>query len=116
MWLTDTTLNVGTSIIASVGMGVGIDYAIHYYSRFRLAFQECEDYPAAAIIALERTCRPIMFNALAVGTGFIALMFSEYDIIHDVGWITSLSMFTTAFASLMLLPVLICIFKPGVAR
>lgn len=114
MWAFDITLNIGTSIIASVGMGVGIDYAIHYFSRFKLLLKRGEAYNNAIIRAVTLTSRAILSNAAAVGLGFMVLLFSEYLVIANIGWITAVSMFTTAFGSLVILPALLAIFKPSV--
>ncbi|MCP4404168.1 MAG: RND family transporter [bacterium] len=115
MWFFDISLNIGTSIVAAVGMGVGIDYAIHYYSRFRLLFQESRNYDAALIRAIAESSRAILSNAVAVGLGFLVLIFSEYYAVVNIGWITALSMLTTALSSLVLLPSMLAIFKPRVA-
>ncbi len=114
MWLFGVTLNVGTSIIASIGMGVGIDYAIHYYSRFRLLLRDGLSYEDALVQAFMQTSRPILSNATAVGLGFLVLLFSEYQIIGHVGWITALSMYTTALSTLLVLPAMLALFKPQV--
>ncbi|MBU2513533.1 MMPL family transporter [bacterium] len=114
MWAFDITLNIGTSIIASVGMGVGIDYAIHYFTRFRLLFRQTGDYQESLIHAISGTSRAILSNASAVGIGFLVLLFSEYGVIANIGWITAVSMFTTACGSLIVLPSLLIIFKPQI--
>ncbi len=114
MWFFDVTLNVGTSIIASVGMGVGIDYAIHYFSRFKLFLKMGGEYNESIINAVSQTSRAILSNAAAVGIGFLVLLFSEYGVIANIGWITAASMFTSAFGSLIILPSLLAIFKPSV--
>lgn len=114
MWLFDVTLNVGTSIIASVGMGVGIDYSIHYFTRFRLVLQRGETYDEALVKAVAETSRAILSNAGAVGTGFLVLLFSQYLVIANVGWIVAISMFTTALGSLVVLPALLSIIRPRV--
>lgn len=114
MWIFGVTLNVGTSIIASVGMGVGIDYAIHYFSRFRFILRETGDYQASLIKAIAETSCAILSNASAVGLGFLVLLLSEYQVIGNVGWITALSMFTTALSSLIVLPAILSIVKPKV--
>ncbi|MDY0095141.1 MAG: efflux RND transporter permease subunit [Candidatus Vecturithrix sp.] len=116
MWLTGIALNIGTSILGSVGMGVGIDYAIHYFSRFRLLFGQAQAYDEAIIQAVAETARPILSNAVAVGLGFLVLFFSEYQVLANVGWITALSMFTTALSSLIVLPALLSLLKPSVKK
>ena len=115
MWLFRIELNIGTSIVAAVGMGIGIDYAIHYYSRFRLLFKETQDYSASLVQAVAETSRAILFNAFAVGMGFMVLIFSEYYAVANIGWITALSMLTTALSSLLALPAMLALFKPKIA-
>ncbi len=114
MWLFDVSLNVGTSIIASVGMGVGIDYSIHYFTRFRRILKSGESYDDALVKAVAETSRAILSNAGAVGIGFLVLLFSKYLVIANVGWIVALSMFTTALGSLVVLPALLSIIRPRV--
>lgn len=113
MWLFDVTLNVGTSIIASVGMGVGIDYSIHYSTRFRRILNSGVPYNEALVKAIAETARAILSNAGAVGIGFLVLLFSEYLVIANVGWITAVSMSTTSIGSLTVLPALLAIFRPN---
>lgn len=115
MWTLGITLNVGTSIVASVGMGVGIDYAIHYFSRFRILLSQKDSYDTALLHTIVETSRSILSNAAAVALGFLVLIFSKYNAVLSVGWITALSMVTTALSSLVVLPAMLAIFKPKVA-
>ena len=116
MWFFGISLNIGTSIVTAVGMGVGIDYAIHYYSRFRRVYQENQDYNATLIRAIAETSRAILSNAVAVGLGFLVLVFSEYYAVANIGWITALSMLTTALSSLVVLPAMLAILKSKAAE
>lgn len=112
MWLTNTTLNIGTSIIASVGMGVGIDYAIHFFQRYKTVYSELNDNEQAIIKTINDSYKPILTNALAVGLGFLTLLFSNYFIIAEIGWITGISMLTTAVCALFILPAYLAVFEP----
>ncbi len=107
MWLTDISLNPATAIIASVGLGVGVDYAIHYFHRFRSHYLRSGKYQQSIVSAVVESAKGILSNAVAVGIGFLVLLFSAYRIIMDMGWIIALSMITTALLSLTVLPVLI---------
>ncbi len=95
-------------------MGVGIDYAIHYFSRFRLLLKEINEYETALVKTVAETFQAILSNATAVGLGFLVLLVSEYQVIANIGWITALSMFTTAFSVLLILPAILAIVKPNV--
>ena len=109
-------LNIGTSIIASIGIGVGIDYAIHYFQRFKYLYFEYSDYGKAIGQAIQESARAILSNASAVGFGFAVLMISTFKVFFNLGWIISLSMFTTALNALIILPALLFIIKPKVKK
>jgi len=114
MWIFGITLNVGTAIIASIGMGIGIDYAIHFFSRFKYIYKENQNYDQSLVLTIMETYKGILFNGLAVGIGFLVLVFSEYYAIASLGWMVSLSMITTALSSLIILPAILATFKPKV--
>ena len=107
MWIFNVSLNPATSIIAAVGLGVGIDYSIHLYSRFQYLYRKNGQKEESIVNAVVETSRGILSNALSVGLGFLILLLSAYRIINDMGWIIALSMATTSITSLVLLPVLL---------
>ncbi|MBN2657861.1 MAG: RND family transporter [Spirochaetales bacterium] len=113
MWLFHVSLNPATSIISAVGLGVGIDYSIHLYSRFRFLYKKSGRKEESIINAVVETSRGILSNALSVGLGFLILLLSAYSIINDMGWIVALSMLTTSLTSLVLLPVLLSFIIPS---
>ena len=82
--------------------------------KYRLLFREGQTYDEAIVQAVAETSRAILSNAFAVGLGFLVLLFSEYQVLANVGWITALSMFTTALSSLIVLPALLSLLKPAV--
>jgi predicted RND superfamily exporter protein len=114
MWLFGVPLDITTSTIASVGIGVGIDYSIHFFQRFKYHYLQLNDYTESVKKTIIDSGKPIMSNALAVGLGFAVLMFSNFKIIFDLGWIVAFSMLSTALNALIVLPVLIIIIKPKV--
>ena len=115
MWAFGVSLNPATSIVASVGMGVGIDYAIHYYSRFKKLYQMSSDFTPSLIDAAVQSSSGIIMNALSVGVGFLVLAFSKYTIIRHMGLIVAFSMVTSAIGALTILPALLAIFKPKIS-
>jgi hypothetical protein len=103
MWLFNISLNPATAIIAAVGLGVGIDYSIHVFSRLQLLRDKGGSFQSCLVNAVAESARGILSNALSVGIGFLILLFSVYRIINDMGWIIALTMMTTSLASLILL-------------
>ncbi|MBN2545848.1 MAG: MMPL family transporter [Spirochaetes bacterium] len=116
MWIFNVPLDVGTSVIASIGIGVGIDYAVHLRQRFKLNYLKYENYKIAVKNAINESGPGILSNAFAVGVGFLILTFSSFRIIFDIGWIITLSMFTTSFSALLVLPSFILIVKPKIKK
>lgn len=113
MWFFDVSLNPATAIIASVSLGVGVDYAIHFISRFQLELKRSEGNDSIINLiscSAKHTMIPILTNALAVGVGFLVLLFSSYQIIVDMGWVIALSMLTTALSSLVVLPMFLSMY------
>lgn len=110
MWLMGIKLNPATAIIASVGLGSGVDYGIHYYSRLYNAFKMGYNKRRCILIAFNESFKGIMINALSVAFGFMILIFSQYQVITDLGIVIALTMIVSSFATLVLLPILFYIF------
>jgi predicted RND superfamily exporter protein len=105
-------LNLGTSMVASVSVGIGIDYTIHYMEAYR------REYLAggAAGDFLRRTFavsgKAILINAISVGAGFAVLTFSQFVMLKDLGLLIALTMATSAIVSLTVIPALLSLIKP----
>ncbi|MCB9478690.1 MAG: RND family transporter [Deltaproteobacteria bacterium] len=100
-------LNIGTALIASICIGIGVDYGIHFIHRFRL--ERSRD--AGLIDALDHTMdtvgRAIILNALAVGLGFAVLVFSNFVPIINLGILMPMMMLASAFGAMIIIPTII---------
>lgn len=65
MGLTDSPLDIGSVMTASVALGIAVDATIHLLSRFRFQFRQGLTRHAAAAKAL-KTCGPAMWQTTAV--------------------------------------------------
>ena len=110
MGLFGIRLNLGTALIASLTVCIGIDDAIHFLEFFKYEFKKGEHG------ALRRTfiaCgKAICITALSVGAGFAVIAFSSFKIIFEFGLLTAICMLTTTIVSLTVIPVLLTVFKP----
>ncbi|NLM40554.1 MAG: MMPL family transporter [Firmicutes bacterium] len=101
-------LDAVTSIIASLVMGIGIDYAIHYVSRFRLERDAQPSFEAAVHNTSITSGRAIIYNAIALVAGFLVLAFSEsFRAIAIFGYLMALTMVVSSAATLLIIPVLL---------
>ncbi|MDR2109713.1 MAG: MMPL family transporter, partial [Spirochaetaceae bacterium] len=107
-------LNIGTSMVASVSVGIGIDYTIHYLEAFK------REYRTGRSDFLRRTFttsgKAIIINAISVGAGFAVLRFSQFNMLADLGLLITLTMATSALISLTVIPVLLSLINPKFIR
>ncbi|MDC7823582.1 MMPL family transporter [Pseudomonas sp. BLCC-B13] len=104
MALSGTDLDIGTSIIAAISFGIGIDYAIHVIAAMRHSPGSAQQ---ATQYALRHTGKPILINTLALGLGFLVLCLSGYQSLVNLGIFISLTMLFSALFALLVLPVFV---------
>jgi RND superfamily putative drug exporter len=105
------TLTLSTML----GLGLGIDYALFFVSRFR---EELEHYPTAE--AVPRTVatagRSIFFSGTAVLIGLSGLLFFPFMFMRSIGVAGVVVVFVSVTAALTLLPALLGVLGPWVNR
>jgi len=117
-------LGIGTSMFASVAIGLGVDFAIHTIDRLRSLYQETERKEKAehgnqkieltdVIKAFyPSTGRALLFNFLAIACGFGVLISSKVVPLNNFGTIVVLAVSMSFIASMTLLPAMVKIFRP----
>jgi putative drug exporter of the RND superfamily len=105
------TLTLSTML----GLGLGIDYALFFVSRFR---EELESFPTAE--AVPRTVatagRSIFFSGTAVLIGLSGLLFFPFMFMRSIGVAGVVVVFVSVTAALTLLPALLGVLGPNVNR
>jgi predicted RND superfamily exporter protein len=104
-------LNLGTSLIAAIALGIAIDSTIHYMARLNLELRGETDQQAAITRTLGRVGAPIVYATVALALGFLTFAFSTFIPIQDFGRLSSLTMVTALGANLVLLPALLASVK-----
>ncbi len=105
-------LNIPTSIVGSVAVGVGIDYAIHYINNARLNAGNYYTIDELYLHTSTTSGTSIFFNALAVTAGFLVLLFSNFIPFTTLGFLVALTMVTSALGSLIFIPAILKVYKP----
>jgi RND superfamily putative drug exporter len=105
------TLTLSTML----GLGLGIDYALFFVSRFR---EELDSYPPAE--AVPRTVatagRSIFFSGTAVLIGLSGLLFFPFMFMRSIGVAGVVVVFVSVLAALTLLPALLGVLGPRINR
>jgi predicted RND superfamily exporter protein len=104
--------NIETMMISSIIIGVGVDYAIHFIYAYRRRLAWGDDYDQAIPEAMGTSGLAIAYNSLIVAAGFAVIMLSQFVSIRHMGALISLTMLTTAFGALTLLPLVFVNLKP----
>ncbi len=97
-------LDAITALIASIVLGIGIDYSIHFVSRYQRLRQDGTEPQAAVLETMHTSGRAILFNSLAVALGFLVLLFSSFWPVIHIGWMVAINMVLAALFTLVLLP------------
>ena len=105
-------LNLGTSMVAAVAVGVGIDYTIHCLEAYKREYKAAAGKPGFLHKVFSDSGKAIIINAVSVGAGFAVLLFSSFVILSDLGLLIALTMVSSALASLIVLPALLAVIKP----
>jgi predicted RND superfamily exporter protein len=104
-------LNMGTSLIAAIALGIAIDSTIHYMARLNLELRGETDQGAAIGRTLSRVGAPIIYTTVALALGFLTFAFSSFIPIQDFGRLSSVTMVAALGANLVLLPALLASVK-----
>jgi hypothetical protein len=105
-------LDVATSMVASIAIGIGVDYTIHFISAYNEHRKKTDDLEEVTKQTLISTGKAIIFNAVSVALGFLVLMFSNFEPLVNLGMLVAITMLTSSMGALIVLPVLLGIFKP----
>jgi hydrophobe/amphiphile efflux-3 (HAE3) family protein len=75
--LTNTPLNLSTSLIGSITLGIAVDDTVHYFARFAREARQLGDERKATAATLSALIRPVVFTSLGLIAGFLVLTTSE---------------------------------------
>ncbi len=105
-------LNIGTAMVASFAIGIGVDYTIHLLAAYHKCFLKTKGSGQFLYLTFLGSGKAILFNAVSVGAGFAVLMLSKFNMLSELGFLIALIMITSSLGSLTILPVLLNLMKP----
>ena len=105
-------LDLCTSIVSSIAIGVGIDYTIHFMETYQHEREKSGDSEEVTKKTFNSSGKGIVTNALAVGLGFLVLVFSKFIILRYIGILVAVVMFTSSMLAMTVIPGLLNAFDP----
>jgi predicted RND superfamily exporter protein len=83
MGYANVPLTIGNLLIASIGLGIGVDDTVHVLHHFRDAWRKHGDVEQALTETMETSGRPLVVNSLVLISGFsIFMTASMVNIVH----------------------------------
>jgi len=107
-WLKYGYLNLITAFITAILLGLGIDFGIHYLSRYleerRIRNNGILD---SLVITQQRTGRAVFTGGITTAAAFAVLMVADFRGFSQFGFIAAIGVVSTLLASFTVLPALI---------
>jgi hypothetical protein len=97
-------LDVATVLLGSISMGLGIDYTVHFLSRYRHELGRGSDHHSALQATLNTTGRAILINVVTVSVGFLSLLLGNLVPLRNFGLLIVVTMASSGVGALSLLP------------
>ncbi|MDR3340604.1 MAG: MMPL family transporter [Candidatus Symbiothrix sp.] len=111
MGFTGIRLETATAIITSIGIGIGIDFAIHYISALKRETAKGYSFSDAVNNTIQTTGKAITLDVVTTILGFLVFTFSGFIPIQHFGWLITLTMIGACISSLIMFPALIKLFN-----
>ncbi|WP_148573926.1 MMPL family transporter [Nocardioides caldifontis] len=103
-------------MLVLVGLGVGIDYALLVFARYRSELLDGADRDRATRTALDTAGRSVLFAGATVVIALLGLYTLGISALEGVAFAVTLTVLMTMLASLTLLPSLLTVLGPRLER
>ena len=113
MGITGIWLGIATSMFAAIAIGLGIDFAIHTMDKLRELVKEFGQSDEALLKLFPGTGRALLFNFIALSSGFAVLSLSQVPTLQRFGVLVVVAVSSSFLASITLIPVIVKLFKPA---
>ena len=114
-WLgwSGTTLNVATAAVATIAVGVGLDYLIYFTFRIREALDQRLGYLDAIRVAHASAGGAAVCVAMAVAVGYVVLLASPgYLVHHWIAVLVPITMLASLVGTLFVFPFALRLLRP----
>jgi predicted RND superfamily exporter protein len=112
MAYTGTPLDMMTLMVSAIAVGIGVDYSIHFISRFRREYRLHSNAEQALQTTIQTSGRGITYNALTVALGFFILVFASFKGIRSFGLQIAMTMAVSALSAISIIPAVLVEWQP----
>ncbi len=97
-------INILTSIVGAILVGLGIDFSIHIYSRFLEEELSNKNLVQSLTTTIEETGFATIAGGLTTAAAFSSMFFSNFKGLREFGIVASLGIVSTLFACFLVIP------------
>jgi hypothetical protein len=108
-------LNINTLPVQSVGVGIGVDYAIYIVDRIRQEVADTADIDEAVRRAVRTTGMAVTFTATTIVGGIVLWSFSNLRFQAEMAQLLVFLMVLNMFGAITIVPAFYSIMRPKVA-
>jgi hypothetical protein len=112
MAMLEIGLKVSTLPVVALGVGVGVDYGIYIYSRFRESLARGHSIQVAYRSTLTVTGNSVVFTGITLAVGVATWIFSPLKFQSDMGLLLTFMFLLNMVGAIVLLPALACWLRP----
>lgn len=110
------SINTFTSFTNAVLIGLGVEFGVHLYARFREQRATGLSTEDAVVQAWDLVGSACTSAALTSSAGFAALFAAHFRGFQQLGWLLSAGLMLTLLAELLLMPILLTRLEPRAAH
>lgn len=105
-------ININTLPVASIAIGIGVDYGVYLFGRIREEYKVHQDMRKSIDIAIKTTGKAVSFTAVTIILGVIFWYFSSIRFQAEMGLLLALATFFHLIGTLIFLPALLAKLRP----
>lgn len=108
MGFSGITIKPSTILIFSIALGISVDNAIHFLSRYRLQLRHTHwNIKESVIAALRETGFSMIYSSIVLFLGFAIFTLSTFGGIEAMGFLISFTLLIAVLSNLFVLPSLL---------
>ncbi|MBD3854845.1 MAG: MMPL family transporter, partial [Acidobacteria bacterium] len=104
MAILEIGLKTSTLPVVALGVGIGVDYGIYIYSRFRSLLQEGQSIHDAYLATLKLTGSGVIFTGITLAIGVATWIFAPIKFQADMGILLTFMFLVNMLGAIILLP------------
>ena len=112
MSLFNISLDIATSLVSAMAIGIGIDDALHFLQTFKRMRKEEPDYYLSLLKTVQITGKAIFATSVTLVIGYSVFFLSSFTPIVHFGLLNILTIIMATISTIIYIPLAIMVFKP----